>query len=201
MKPNRYIKAMEIGLAHEKEGITYPDLIEKLNNSTNEPMGSGAEKTFVVWFIENFSADNYKDSNRNIKEYFTFYLDHRNGKELSSAQRVVAKKTSRTLCKLYWLDGQAAKQYLDYVEYKSARESSQKAQVAAIISILIAAASFYFTYQATKETPKPPYDVKVIEDNSRAEQLESENVKLKDELYKAEMMLEAYESDSVNSGT
>ena len=48
---------MEIGLAHEDIGITYIDLIDKLQEETGK-MSPYAESTFYYWFIDNFSATN-----------------------------------------------------------------------------------------------------------------------------------------------
>ncbi|KAB7528434.1 hypothetical protein F8C76_11260 [Flagellimonas olearia] len=189
---NRYIKAMEIGLAHEREGISYNDLKAKIEKFQGESFNENSESTFVYWFMENFTYRNGKFDPNDFRKTWLGHLEFLNGDKAKIKHSLAIKGY---LVNKYFLDGHAAKQYLDYVEYKSARESSQKAQVAAIISILIAAASFYFTYQATKETPKPPYDVKVIEDNTKNQELEQ----IKQKLHKAEMKLKAYESDSTKS--
>lgn len=115
-------------------------------------------------------------------------------------QKLTAKNIKTNLNYKYWLNREASKQYLNYAEYKSARKSSRKATIFAIISVLIVAGSFWFTYQAANEEPKPNYDVKVNEDNTRPQNLEKENNQLREELYKAERMLRVYESDSTKVG-
>lgn len=131
---------------------------------------------------------------------YRWYIKHKNGVTLSEVQKHTAKHIKTILNYKYWLNGEASKQYLDYAEYKAARKSSRKATFFAIISVFIAAGSFWFTYYVAKESPKPPYEVKVIEDNTRPQLLEKENNRLREELYKAERRLRVYESDSTKVG-
>jgi hypothetical protein len=198
MKPNRYIKAMEIGLAHEKKGISYFDLLEKLNASMGEKMNVGAEKTFVVWFTENFSSDNFKRNNGDIVSNYVTYIIYRNDETFNTDEINSAKNVERWLKKLHWLDGQAAKQYLDYQELVESRKAATQAKKQSNISIGIAIfallVSSLLGIYSMGTAPKPPYDVKVIENNAQQKEVEQ----LKEELYRAEMMLEAYESDSVS---
>ena len=51
---NRYIKAMEIGLANEENGISYFDLVYELHGSKEKCFSEGAEITFYSWFKNNF---------------------------------------------------------------------------------------------------------------------------------------------------
>jgi|SRR5690606_32637436 len=80
MKMNRYIKAMEIGLANEKEGISYFELLEKMQKDLGYTFNRSAEATFLSWFDENFeSVGNF---NRNIPPYTIgelIYLNHKYG--------------------------------------------------------------------------------------------------------------------------
>lgn len=200
MKPNRYIKAMEIGLSHEEEGISYFDLVAELETKQGEPFIQSAYITFYYWFVENFTTT-HSDLMKldGLKRDIHLYFGYKSQKNLDKTRQEKLAGIEATLKVKWFLKGTASKQYIDYVEYKAARKSSVRATYLASFSILIAIASFYLTYQSSKETPRPPYDVKVIEDKSRAEQLERENGELRDELYKAEMMLEAYESDSTRS--
>ena len=81
MKPNRYIKAMEIGLAYEDVGITYPNLINKIQQHTGK-MTLYAESTFYYWFIDNFSATNIETKNfSGWKAQFQYYYYFKHGIE------------------------------------------------------------------------------------------------------------------------
>ena len=211
MKQNRYIKAMEIGLETQEKGISYFELKKRIEKELNFRFGKESELTFFVWFNENFSKSNIKLSKEHINNYRKYVFN-----KLDATRRnYVVKMLSHP----YWLDGRASKQYYDYLELVESRQTAQDAREAsreanekaakyirlAIWAIVVSAAvglfSIIIDLVAFKKSPVPPYDVKVIEDKSRAEQLERENGELKDKLYKAEIMLEAYESNSVNSGT
>ncbi|KAB7528230.1 hypothetical protein F8C76_10185 [Flagellimonas olearia] len=218
---NRYIKAMEIGMAHENIGITYNNLIDKIQKDSGK-MTIYAESTFYYWFVENFSATNIEAKlYTGWKTSFQYYYYFKHGITKPKGNLTESGESLyRQLDSLKWfLNGEASKQYVDYLELQESRQTAQDAREAsreanekaaksirlAIWAIIVSAAVGIFSViidlAAFSKSPVPPYDVKVIEDKSRAEQLERENGELKDELYKAEMMLEAYESDSVNSGT
>lgn len=195
---------MEIGLAHEKEGITYFDLVKELESQTNFKFGKESELTFLVWFSQNFRRSENELSQHDVAIY-RHYLDQKNGDTISVERIRLADDIKTKLNFKYWLNGEASKQYLDYLELQESRKAATQAKRQSNISIGIAIfallVSSVLGIYSMVTAPKPPYDVKVIEDKSRVEQLERENGKLKDELYKAEMMLEAYESYSANSGT
>lgn len=212
---NRYIKAMEIGLAHEKEGITYFNLLDKLNASMGEKMNVGAEKTFVIWFTENFSSDNFKISNGDIRTYFGTYTRYRDGALLHDSAENKAKTVEGLLKKLHWLDGQAAKQYLDYQELVESRQTAQEAREAsreankkadksirlAIWAIVVSAAVGISSIIVDLVAPKPPYDVKVIENTPIIDSLEKENNQLTVELHKVQMILDSLLRESPTKNT
>ncbi|WP_318310072.1 hypothetical protein [Flagellimonas crocea] len=205
---------MEIGLAHENEGITYPDLIDKIQQHTGK-MTLYAESTFYYWFIDNFSATNIETKNfSGWKPQFQYYYYFKHGIDKPKSNLTESGESLfRQLEKIKWfLNGEAAKQYLDYKELvesqqtaQDAREASKEANEKATKSIRLAIASIVISgivgvasIIIDLAAPNPPYDVNVIEDKTKAEQLENENQRLKEELYKVEMMLEAYESDSLS---
>ena len=47
------------------------------------------------------------------------------------------------------------------------------------------------------ENAQPPYEVKVIEDKTRNDELQKENKQLKEELFKAEMMVKVLEEKDI----
>ena len=114
------------------------------------------------------------------------------------------------------MDGNASKQYVDYLELVEARTSSKNAMDKAktsinlnIISIGIAVVALGITilamaftgYYSNKEfnkpdpiIPKPPYEVKIIENNPKVQKLEKEVKDLSNELHEAEMLISSFES-------
>ncbi|WP_421812445.1 hypothetical protein [Flagellimonas sp.] len=214
MKPNRYIKAMEIGLAHEKKGITYNDLIDKIQHDIGR-MSLYAESTFYYWFIDNFSATNIETKNysgwKSQFEYY-YYFKHGINKPKSNLTES-GESLYRQLEKIKWfLNGEASKQYGDYQELVESRQIAQDARKAsteankkasksirlAIASIVISGIVGVASIIIDLRAPKPPYDVRVIENKTKTERLEKENLQLKEELSKGEMLLKAYDSDSIN---
>lgn len=130
---NRYIKAMEIGLANEENGITYFDLSAQVQKELKIKFGRQSELTFLVWFGENFSKS---DINLKKEDYNNFKYWH-SGESDTPINEAQNKRVSSIKFRLglrYWLNGTAAKQYLDYKEYKAARRNSLVATVFAIIS-------------------------------------------------------------------
>ncbi|MCR9228857.1 MAG: hypothetical protein NXH90_15670 [Flavobacteriaceae bacterium] len=207
MKPNRYIKAMEIGLAREKEGISYFDLIAELEKQPDFKFGNESELTFLVWFSQNFRRSD-KDLTRGDVQKYRWHIKQRNGDNLSVEQQRTAEVIVNDLKYKYWLNGEASKQYLDYQELVESRKAATQAKKQsnisigiAIFALLVSAGvgilSVIVDLVAYYKSPVPPYDVKIMEDNTRTQQLERENGQLKEELYKAEMMLEAYDSDTL----
>lgn len=190
MKPNRYIKAMEIGLANEEKGISYFDLVKELEKQPNSKFGKESELTFLVWFSQNFRRSD-KDLTRGDVENYRWHLKLRDGEDLSDVQKRTANNIESKLKFKYWLNGEAAKQYLDYQELVESRKASTQAKKQSNISIILAILAIIISTVLGYSTQ----DVKIVEDGTRTLQLERENSQLKDELYKAEMMLEVYEKD------
>ncbi len=100
----------------------------------------------------------------------------------------------------YFLKGTAAKQYLDYLELKESRITSAQARKKSFWSIIIAIGAFVISTilgaYSIYSSPKPPFDVKVIENTTRTDELFKDNLELKQELYEAEMLMQIYEGES-----
>ncbi|MEG3658056.1 hypothetical protein V5097_11640 [Arenibacter palladensis] len=208
---NRYINAMEIGLANEDEGISYFDLIEGINKMNSKPMGQNAEITFFNWFMDNYTAYRGKGDLKSYSPYIKDYLNEKQGAKLQQLKVERVDKLKFHLNEKYFLDGQAAKQYLDYLELQQSVKSAKDAQKASIeankkstisigIAIVALIVSGVLGALQIVTSPKPPYEVKIKEDNPKVKELE-ENLKQKDkevdqlrqELLKAEMMIRVLE--------
>lgn len=210
---NRYIRAMEVGNEFEDTGITYFDLLQEMHGTKEKTFSSQAEYTFFLWFIDNFSCEyepTFKHTSRTLNSEFLDFLKRPN---LGYHQDNMTRETHKHLSQKFFLNGQASKQYLDYQELQQSRMAANRAQdsartanekstksiklaiVAIIISALLGIASILVPLYLDL-TPKPPYDVKIIEDMTRVKNLETENKVLKDKLYRAELMIEVYESEN-----
>ena len=208
---NRYIKAMEIGEANEDEGISYFDLIEGINNMNVKTIGMHAEKTFFEWFMDNFTSYNGKGDLNAHRNYIKDYLRQKNGVEIQHDRIERLNQFKALLNNKYFLDGQASKQYLDYKELQQSVESAKVAQTASIeankksttsirIAIFALIVSGILGVVQIVTSPKPPYDVKITEDNPKVKELEKnlqqkdiEVKNLKEELLKADMMIRVLE--------
>lgn len=187
---------MEIGLANEKEGISYHDLLEKIE-AKFDTLNIGAEKTFLSWFLENFSSEDGKTKNKYILAYHIYYMADKHQSDAATGHQQDEINEIRTLLsKKYWLDGTASKQYVDYLELVEARTSSKKAIGIAIVAILITGFISFLEYNKPEPIiPQQPYDVKVIENNPKVQELEKEVKELTSELHKAEMLISSFESE------
>ena len=192
---NRYIKAMEIGLAHEENGITYFDLVYELHGTRDKVFTLEAEQTFCVWFLNNFNAE-YMDflphSNLTAPRAFHgFLIQNANGSTYHG--RGCEERIYDHLNQKWFVSGEASKQYLDYQELQLSVKSANSARNWAIVSIIVALFAIGISAYSVISSPSPPFDVKVIEDKTRTNELEKENRELKEELYKAEMMVRVLE--------
>ncbi len=194
---NRYIKAMEIGLANEEKGISYFDLKEQLQRELGTKFCENSESTFVYWFIDNFTYRYGKNDYNSFRSKWLKCLEYNAGNEKNIVEDITIKGF---LINKFFLNGNASKQYLDYVELQESRIAATQAHKQSNISIWIALIAIVIsgglgTYSIFS-SPKPPYEVKVIEDRTSVRQLEKkikglevnyqkENEKLKNELYEA----------------
>jgi hypothetical protein len=196
---NRYIKAMEIGLANEKDGISYFDLVDQLENQLKYKFNYSAEYTFLSWFVDNFR---YKGEYIN-KEIFIgnvdWFLKDKVGYGYASEYRSGVASVKYTLSQKFYLNGEAAKQYLDYLELKESRIAATQARKQSNFSIAIAIGAILIStilgWYTIRTAPQPPYDVKIMEDRTKTNELEKENEKLKEKLIQVDSIEQAIELD------
>lgn len=169
----------------------------------------GAESSFFIWFADNFSSGMGKLNMGHYKRNFLRYLEDKANKDIDPEfGNYLALMT--ILRKQYRLDGHAAKQYLDYLELVESRQTAQDAREASkkainkadksiklaiwaiVVSAIVGVSSIIIDIVSFTKSPIPPYDVKVIENDTHIKELQE----VKERLYKAEMMLEVYESVS-----
>ncbi|WP_048331030.1 hypothetical protein [Bizionia psychrotolerans] len=202
---NRYITAMEIGLENEANGITYQELIDELEKRLGNKFNKYAECTFVQWYIQNFSTvDTHNENQLNTTIYYSvqyIIAKHNNKIELlkPNDSNIIYSKVLREKA---FINGDASKKYIDYLELVEARKSSKEAISKANISILIAIATMVISIifsiwnilnQPTQ--PNQPYEVKVVNQSPVNNKLVDS---LKNELYKADRLISLYEGDSIN---
>jgi hypothetical protein len=159
-----------------------------------------AEQTFFIWFIENFSAltMEYKLSTKShlVAEFRDFLVANFKGN--SYHQRGCNMVLHDYLSQKWFLNGEASKQYLDYLELKESRLAAVQARKQSNLSIMIAIGAIIIssilgiaTLVYQPENAQPPYEVKVIEDRTRTMELEKENKELKEKLIKADTAVKA----------
>ncbi|MBW8241476.1 hypothetical protein K1F50_01600 [Muricauda oceani] len=198
MKPNRYIKAMEIGLAHENEGISYFDLVYELHGTKEKVFSKEAEITFFKWFQDNFDCEGPSWSHINNNLEFKNYLTrNENSKHYHVKDHDV--NLHNLLNNLFFLKGSGAFQYQEYLELVESRKTAAEAKRQSNISIGLAIGAIIISIVFGIISLLSTQNVKIMEDKTRTQQLEKENGQLKEELYKAEMMLEAQVSDSISN--
>lgn len=188
---------MEIGSDYLDEGITYPEFIKKLKTKHDDSLSRDSQINILKWFIENFSNSknqNVIEENSKFIEHYIFFLNfpeklYKNDKPLfhkyedldlidTAINQREIEYNEQVLFTIedfhrdvYYLRGSTNKQYLDYLELKESRESSQKALRKANISILVAVIALLISagfsvaeyFKPEPSFPKPPYDVKIIE--------------------------------------
>src|SRR5690606_10434928 len=118
------------------------------------------------------------------KAHFNYYYYHKNGiKKRESNLTIKGKFLFEQLdSKKWFLNGEAAKQYLDYQELVLARKTATEAKKQSNVSIWLAITAIIVSAVVgivsividlnVPTPPKPPYDVKVIEDNAHTKELE-----------------------------
>ncbi|MEJ4087487.1 hypothetical protein [Galbibacter orientalis] len=186
---NIYIKAMQIGSDNLIEGITYPEMITKLEDEykLNTLV---SEVNFLRWFLDNFSDYNKSlsssDAEDNLIKDYQFFYTNMNGEYLSELRLkyfstlyppshmenhkeiLVENSIKRFREQKYFLNGNTNKQYIDYLELSEARQSSKDsilyAKGALVIAIVTSVISICITlFKEEPKYPQPPYDVKLNE--------------------------------------
>jgi hypothetical protein len=198
---NRYIKAMEIGLAHEEKGISYFDLVKGLRQDIGDEWAKEAEITFFYWFIENFQPKQRIRNNDDLgTNFFIWRMKNPNPSD-SDLTGVMSGELQLELGQKWFLKGQAAKQYLDYLELQESRIAATQARKQSNYSIWIAIGAILISTllgaYSIKSSPEPPYDVKIVDDRTGIKELEKENDSLRNELHEAQILIGISKSDSL----
>lgn len=193
---------MELGYENQN-GIKYSLLKQKLEES-GITFGRFLEPAFMKWIGDSFDSDystelqlvnEIRKASAHIKEPDRLDAEYRRAYDTFSG-------------KVWVIKGSTVKQYIDYLELKESRESAERAQSAsieankksstsiklAVVAIAIGLIGTILTFVQNMDNPKTPYDVRVIEDKTKSKELEKENRELKEELFKAEMMVKVLES-------
>lgn len=163
MEKNIYIKAMEIGY-NAKEDINYFHLKEKVQKDLNIKIEKVREYTLAIWFLNNFETWDIPKRESNPAVYHRIIngiRHHTKGEPGDNNSNTITFES--TLSKPYYMRGETVKQYLDYLELKESREQAQNAQRTSIFAILIAIVTLLISIYFSATTPKPPYDVNVLE--------------------------------------
>lgn len=197
---SRYIKAMEIGLAHERDGVSYFELVKQLEKELGYNFFYESEYTFLNWFIENFD---FQQSNRkldDIKAFIDWVLFTKYELDFENSNYDRDNQSPEIFKQIFFLKGQASKQYIDYQELQESRlaavqsrKQSNYSIVIALGAILISSILGIATLIYQPENAQPPYNVKVIEDKTKTNELKKENKQLKEELFKAELKVKVLE--------
>lgn len=190
---NIYIKAMEIGNRSTK-GVLYKNLKAMIENDLKFEFDRELELVFIEWLLNNFKCTTLNGASfvnvlHRLKQYFSGNIGDAKENQITYEQFEV---------RTFYLKGETMKQYLDYLELKESREQAKRAFYFSIGSIALAIVSIIFTWYISSHEPKPPYEVKVIENQVNHTKLTNEIDSLRNELGKASMMIDIYEEDALN---
>lgn len=179
-EPNIYIKAMELGYI-ANDGISYLKMKEMLENIFKIRFSITREYTFLVWFLENFTGPFLGQNEKRELNYEAYIYTF--NKHLSKDKPFTSMLNSK-----FFINGFTVKQYIDYLELTEARQQAEKSQIAsekALVkakqSIWIAAGgllvSVIISLYMHLSSPSPPFDVRVVEDNTITKPIEKiENI-------------------------
>ena len=172
---------MEIGLAHEETGISYFDLLKELKEKVDYDFNDEGEVTFFSWFSDNFFTAKFdiKLDNHGLGGHMRAFLwlkKKQLEEDIAAEYLANINKFENNLKAKYFLKGEAAKQYIDYLELVEARDSSARALSKAnvsinlnIISIFIAIVALgitaFYSYKSYNKPellyPTPPFEVNI----------------------------------------
>ncbi|BAX82042.1 hypothetical protein [Labilibaculum antarcticum] len=158
MKGNIYIKALEIGFENQTTGISFSKVVEELGieKDLESPVFAC---NFTIWFYTNFYNP---DAEASVKYNSTGppYITPVTLDELKEF------KTEKSFIK-----GEATQKYIDYLELKEARESSQIAKMFAYASIFIAICSIIVSPIVSNYLSESPTPVIVTENRDNSNDL------------------------------
>jgi UDP-2,3-diacylglucosamine pyrophosphatase LpxH len=134
MKNNIYIKSLEIGY-NNISGISFDDLILKINN--NLLKDERLSFHFNIWFYTNFYNENaYSD----VLLHNTF-ANHAGKITFSDKEKITQYNNE-----LSFIKGDSISKYIEYIELKEARKSSNRAFIISLLSFITACASVGITF-------------------------------------------------------
>jgi len=155
MKDNIYIKALEIGLRNETNDITFNEVVKQIG--IGKSIKDEIFKTsFIIWFYTNF----YNPDGESSLKYENGSSQYITPDRLHELEEFEDKKS--------FIKGDAIQKYIDYLELKESRESSQIAKKISYFSIGIAIASIFLSPFLSRITPESPKQVIVIENRDKA---------------------------------
>jgi len=154
MKDNIYIKALEIGFKNEANGITFNEIVKELG--IEKQLANDIFRTnFTIWFYTNF---------------YNWYADKwamasKNGTAITSYRITpqTIEKIKKFNTQASFIKGESIQKYIDYLELKESRESSQTAKKISYISIGIALLSIFLSPFISRVIPESPKQVIVTE--------------------------------------
>ncbi len=160
MKDNIYIKALEIGF-NNPEGISFDDVSKELGVEDN--LKDISFKTnYTIWFYVNFYHGKAESK----------ALMSKTGGSANSSYRIAehnVKELDKISSEKSYIKGESIQKYIDYLELKESRESSQTAKKISYISIGIAIISIFLSPIVSRVVPEAPKQVIVTENRDKTE--------------------------------
>lgn len=160
-----YIKAIEIGLENEVEGISYHELKRRLENELSITMSPKREMAFMTWFVNNFDTvtSRHLRSPSFLDTICKYVLsDEKEGHTYEKGYDIQLKNT-------FYVGSTAIKQYNDHKELKLARKSAISAKYWAVVATILAIGSLVVTTKSTISKDAKLVEVVNAVDNSKLE--------------------------------
>jgi hypothetical protein len=158
MKDNIYIKALEVGYEHSITGISFNDIVNKLG--IKESLNDEAFKAnFITWFYTNFY--------HRLAEQRIIMNSATGGRLSQDGIDFNINKLDEFNSQKSFIKGDSTQKYIDYLELKESRESSQTAKKISYISIGIAILSILLSPFISRVIPEDPKQVIVTENRDK----------------------------------
>lgn len=174
IKQNIYIKAMEIGFKHQVDGIKYGNIKNELEKALNFEFSSSSEYAFLTWFLHYFTSN---DTSISISEKATNdFLLTVNKYFKSHPEGLPELYYNKILATIFFIKGEAVKQYTDYLELEQAKKIGNRAYGKSVLSNRLSIISIFlvivfFTIPMGidffKKDNYKPQEVIIIEDETK----------------------------------
>ncbi|MCZ4696128.1 hypothetical protein DWB61_15505 [Ancylomarina euxinus] len=164
MKDNIYIKALEIGFRNETTGISFDDVVKELG-LVEKLKDESFRVNFAIWFYTNFYH----------KDLESLALSSKTGGPIGNHYRISKsriKDVDDCSADKSYIKGESIQKYIDYLEIKESRESSQTAKKISYISIGIAILSIFLSPFISRIIPEKPKQVIVTENRDKTDDAE-----------------------------